>query len=160
MITLIKTSGKLSYTIESGVLTLSLGGEIDHHSALPLRQSADELIYRYRPLTLVLDLSGIEFMDSSGLGLIMGRYSLMERIGGETCVLDPSPATERIMSLAGMERVISIIHSGAKEDAIKSRQATREINRRAACHKRAADGAFMSKNESRPTNNLKKGETK
>ncbi len=141
-------------------LKIKLRGEIDHHSASALRVSMDDMIRGNPPKRLIIDMSAVDFMDSSGLGLIMGRYSLMERIGGETCVLDPSPATERIMSLAGMERVISIIHSGAKEDAIKSRQATREIKRRAACHKRAADGALMSKNESRATNNLKKGETK
>ena len=108
MITLIKTSGKLSYTIESGVLTLSLGGEIDHHSALPLRQSADELIYRYRPLTLVLDLSGIEFMDSSGLGFIMGRYALQKKLGGSLVMRNPNPRVSKIIALAGLERIIKM----------------------------------------------------
>ena len=80
-------------------------------------------------------------------------------IGGETCVLDPSPATERIMSLAGMERMIKILRSSAKEDTISRHNVGREIKRRMSCHKRTADGMTMSKSDSM-TNNSKKGEIK
>jgi len=68
----------------------------------------DELIRSRVPRTLAIDMSAVDFMDSSGLGLIMGRFSLMQTLGGETVILDPSPATERIMGLAGMERMIKI----------------------------------------------------
>jgi len=108
MIKLIKTSGKLLHSLENGVLTLSLGGEIDHHSALSLRQAADELIFRYRPLSLVLDLSKIEFMDSSGLGFIMGRYALQKKLGGSTVMKDPNARISKIIALAGLERIIKI----------------------------------------------------
>lgn len=111
---MIKTSGKLSYIIESGVLTISLGGEIDHHSALALRQSADELIYRYRPLTLVLDLSGIEFMDSSGLGFIMGRYALQKKLGGTLVMRNPNARVSKIIALAGLERIIKTERTNAQ----------------------------------------------
>ena len=63
------------------VLHAELSGEIDHHSAVSLREEADELIFRIRPKTVVIVLSSIEFMDSSGLGLIMGRYALMQKCG-------------------------------------------------------------------------------
>ena len=103
---MIKATGTLAHTLESGALVLKLGGEIDHHSALSLRQSADELIYRYRPLTLVLDLSGIEFMDSSGLGFIMGRYALQKKLGGSLVIRDPNARVSKIIALAGLERII------------------------------------------------------
>ena len=54
-------------------------------------------------------------MDSSGLGLIMGRYALMNEIGGATVVLDPSPRVEKIMSLAGLERIVRVEYSMHKE---------------------------------------------
>lgn len=105
---MIKTGGKLVHSEENGCLTLKLGGEIDHHSALSLRQSADELIYRYRPERVVLDLSEIEFMDSSGLGFIMGRYALQKKLGGEIMLLDPNVRIRKIIALAGLERIIKI----------------------------------------------------
>ncbi len=89
-------------------MTIRLSGEIDHHSALSMRAAADELIYRHRPLSLAIDLSGIEFMDSSGLGFIMGRYALLKKLGGEIVLLDPNERVDKIISLAGLERIISI----------------------------------------------------
>ena len=64
------------------LLEVSLRGEIDHHSAVSVRGKIDDEITAVLPKRLVIDLSGIEFMDSSGLGLIMGRYALMKKIGG------------------------------------------------------------------------------
>ena len=89
-------------------LKIRLRGEIDHHTAAAVRVSMDELIRSRAPRVLAIDMSAVDFMDSSGLGLIMGRLSLMQSIGGETQILDPSPATERIMGLAGMERMLKI----------------------------------------------------
>ena len=93
-------------------LKIKLRGEIDHHTAAVVRVSMDELIRSRAPRTLLIDMSAVDFMDSSGLGLIMGRYALMQSIGGETVILDPSPATERIMGLAGMERMVKIRKTG------------------------------------------------
>ena len=89
-------------------LKIRLRGEIDHHTAAVVRVNMDELIRSRSPRALAIDMSAVDFMDSSGLGLIMGRYSLMQSMGGETVILDPSPATERIMGLAGMERMLKI----------------------------------------------------
>ena len=142
-------------------LKIKLRGEIDHHSASAVRTSMDDMIRSRLPSKLILDMSAMDFMDSSGLGLIMGRYSLMQSMGGETCVLDPSPATERIMNLAGMERVIKITRSGIRDDAAGGRDQGREIKRRSACHKRVSDGATMSTKESNVTSKEeKRGETK
>ena len=105
---MIKSEGTLTHSISEHRMTIRLSGEIDHHSAQSLRAAADELIYLHRPLSLVLDLSGIEFMDSSGLGFIMGRYALLKKLGGEIVLLDPNERVEKIISLAGLERIISI----------------------------------------------------
>ena len=68
-------------------------------------------------------------MDSSGLGLIMGRYALMNEIGGATVVLDPSPRVEKIMSLAGLERIVRVEYSARKEQP--GDQTARDQRRRA-----------------------------
>ena len=120
-------------------LKIRLRGEIDHHTAAVVRANMDELIRSRIPRVLALDMSAVDFMDSSGLGLIMGRYSLMQSLGGETVVLDPSPATERIMGLAGMERMIKIkrarIASSDMEDLRNTERQTpmrRRVRRKAS----------------------------
>ena len=103
---MIKTNHALRAEMREGVLCVALEGEIDHHSAVATRGEIDRLIYSNRPKRLELELSHIGFMDSSGLGLVMGRYALMRDLGGEITVLNPSPAILRIFKLAGMDRLI------------------------------------------------------
>ena len=93
---------------EDGVLVLTLYGEIDHHSAVRIRTAIDELLYEERPKKTVLDLSHIEFMDSSGLGLIMGRYSLMQKLGGELTLRNPHERIVQIFTMAGLQRMVKI----------------------------------------------------
>lgn len=90
------------------ILTVILRGEIDHHSAVKLRGNIDDLILKKRPKILVLDLGDIDFMDSSGLGLIMGRYQKMNGMGGELVVKNPSKSALKICQLAGLGRLIKI----------------------------------------------------
>ncbi|MGN0448531.1 MAG: anti-sigma factor antagonist [Acutalibacteraceae bacterium] len=82
-----------------------LDGEIDHHSASLIRVSIDEAVMRKRPALLVLDFDKVSFMDSSGIGLVMGRYKLMKTLGGKIRVQNLSPSAYRVMCLAGMERL-------------------------------------------------------
>ena len=92
-------------------LKIKLRGEIDHHSAVAVRSAIDDMIRTKRPAELIIDMSAVDFMDSSGLGLIMGRYTVIKELGGELIIQNPSPATEKIMNLAGMERLIKIEHT-------------------------------------------------
>lgn len=89
-------------------LTVHIRGEIDHHTAAGIRQGIDATLFEKRPKKLILDLSAVSFMDSSGLGLIMGRFSVMKELGGELTVWNPSRETRSILTLAGMERLIQI----------------------------------------------------
>lgn len=93
------------------VLKIKLRGEIDHHSAVAVRTAIDDMIRSKRPKELIIDMSAVDFMDSSGLGLIMGRYNTMKELGGSVTVADPTAATEKIMKLAGLERIVRIAHS-------------------------------------------------
>lgn len=103
-----KEEKRFSYRMDRSVLEIKLTGEIDHHSAVNARSEIDELIFELRPKRVVLDLSEISFMDSSGLGLIMGRYALIKELGGVLSLRAPTVAVMKILSLAGMEKIIKI----------------------------------------------------
>ena len=106
---MIKSNSSFSYEeLEGNVLLIRLDGEIDHHGAVGIRIELDEMIFEKRPQKVILDLSGISFMDSSGLGLIMGRYTLLKDFGGTLTLKDPTQAILKILKLAGMEKVIKI----------------------------------------------------
>ena len=93
---------------EDGVLTLKIAGEIDHHCAAALREKLDAAIYLHRARTVVLDLSGVGFMDSSGLGLIMGRYAVARRLGGRLIIADPEPAVEKLLAVGAIGSLVEI----------------------------------------------------
>lgn len=104
------------------ILSIRVRGEIDHHTAASIRQGIDATLFEKRPAKLILDLSAVSFMDSSGLGLIMGRYSVMKELGGEMTVWNPSPETRAILTLAGMERLVKIAYpEGSEPSAPQSR---------------------------------------
>ena len=104
------------------ILSIRVRGEIDHHTAASIRQGIDATLFEKRPAKLILDLSAVSFMDSSGLGLIMGRYSVMKELGGDMTVWNPSPETRAILPLAGMERRVKIAYpEGGEPSAPQSR---------------------------------------
>lgn len=105
---MIKSNCGFEFDVSEERLLITLCGEVDHHSAADLRRDVDALLCQLRPAKMVLDLSGVSFMDSSGLGFIMGRYSLLRELGGSMVITQPSPATQRILQLAGIKRIIPI----------------------------------------------------
>lgn len=90
------------------VLTASISGDIDHHNAKELRSEIDVSIERHQPHSLVLDMSGVQFMDSSGIGLVMGRYKIMQDCGGEVAVKSCIPPIRRVMRIAGLDKLVKI----------------------------------------------------
>ena len=88
---------------EKSVMNVLLTGEIDHHSAAQMREKIDLGVESILPKELVLDFSGVTFMDSSGIGLIMGRYKLMQSIGGSLRVINAPAAIQKIMRLSGLD---------------------------------------------------------
>ncbi len=96
------------------VLYCQLNGEIDHHTALPCRLHIDEKIENCRPKTVVLDFSNVTFMDSSGIGLVMGRYKMLSELGGDLEVTGLSSNSYKVMRLAGLDRIATIKKGGSK----------------------------------------------
>ena len=95
-------------TVTDGVLYVKLSGDIDHHSAKDARESVDNLIRRNNPAELELDLSAVDFMDSSGLGLVLGRYKKQTDMGGKMKIVNPTKRVMQILQLAGVEKIIKI----------------------------------------------------
>lgn len=84
------------------VLTVYLSGEIDHNKASGIRTKIDGRISALRPKTLELDFSKVSFMDSSGIGLVMGRYRAVGLVGGRLKVVNIPPNLKRIFDLSGI----------------------------------------------------------
>ena len=112
---MIRNGSMIRYETRGETLVIHVGGEIDHHSAVSVRVALDEEIMRLRPHKTVLDLGQIEFMDSSGLGLIMGRYSLMQKLGGTLTLRHPNERIVKIFELANLGRMIRIEADGEEE---------------------------------------------
>ena len=105
---MIRTTCHAEFVRRDEDLYIRLTGEIDHHAAARMREEMDMQIYRVRPKKTILDLSGIDFMDSSGLGLLMGRITLMQKLGGELVLYRPTEKVLRIVRLAGLSRMMKI----------------------------------------------------
>ena len=145
------------------ILSIRIRGEIDHHTAAAIRQGIDATLFEKRPKTLILDLSAVGFMDSSGLGLIMGRYSVMKELGGEMTVWNPSPETRAILTLAGMERLVKISYPQGEEptangEASRNGQPARTATPRKPSHQRVATAQPTARISPRnPRNPRKRG---
>ena len=91
---------------EKGILTAYVCGEIDHHSSCDIRNTIDTALKATSPDKLVMDLSGVTFMDSSGLGLVMGRYKLTRGAGIDFSLKGVPERPAQMFSMAGLERII------------------------------------------------------
>ncbi len=99
---------KLSYKYKDGIMQVSLSGEMDHHSAIYAREETDRIIRNEHPNLLIVDMSGITFCDSSGLGYIMGRYKLMKSFDGDIVLLSPSEPVKKMVFLSGLNKLIKV----------------------------------------------------
>ncbi|MGN1120589.1 MAG: anti-sigma factor antagonist [Oscillospiraceae bacterium] len=83
-------------------MTAALSGDIDHHSARALRAELDEQISFSRPEQLILDFAEVGFMDSSGIGLILGRLKAVRAIGGDILIKNARSDIEAVIRLSGL----------------------------------------------------------
>ena len=87
-------------------LIVRLAGELDHYCAQTVRRELDMMISDRSVRTLVLDFTTLQFMDSSGIGVILGRYRQMRDRGGQVGVIHMNRHISRIFHMSGMDRVI------------------------------------------------------
>ena len=98
----------LNHAKQRDKLTVALGGELDHCSAMNIRRELDELISDPAVRHLMLDMTNLKFMDSSGIGVILGRYRILAARGGSVWVRNMNPQINRIFHLSGMGQIIHV----------------------------------------------------
>jgi stage II sporulation protein AA (anti-sigma F factor antagonist) len=98
----------LKLDCNGSTVTAFLDGELDHHSTKSIREEIDESIERIKPKELTLDFKNVTFMDSSGIGLVMGRYRGMQQFDGKLNVKNASLHIRKVMKLAGLDRLANI----------------------------------------------------
>jgi stage II sporulation protein AA (anti-sigma F factor antagonist) len=94
--------------VKNDVLCIRLSGELDHHTADDLRELATNAIEKYQIRHILLNLEHLTFMDSSGLGVILGRYKQIKQNHGEMVVCAISPAVSRLFDMSGLFKIIRL----------------------------------------------------
>ena len=102
----------ISAAFASGRLTLYLSGELDHHAAAETMKVIDEVLERYMPRSCALDMSGVSFMDSSGIAVIINTGRKMRSLGGDISVENPMGQARRVLDASGIGRLVTMAESG------------------------------------------------
>ncbi len=89
-------------------LLVNIDGELDHHLAGKVRDSVDRKIKSTNAINIIFDFSKVGFMDSSGLGVIMGRYKLSRLLGGKVIIFGSKKQTRRIIEMAGLDKIVKL----------------------------------------------------
>ncbi len=108
----------IKFTTHSNTLIASVSGELDQHKASTLREQIDLKITHTNVKNLIFDFSALDFMDSSGIGVIIGRYKLMRAIGGHVYIVTDRQSVKKIIELSGLTRIVSVFTN--LSDALKS----------------------------------------
>lgn len=95
--------------IESGqVLTIKLKGELDHHSADESRVLIDKKLNEGKFNKLVIDLKNLDFIDSSGIGFVIGRYKVIRKRNGVIEIINANSKVKKILDMSGIGKIIEI----------------------------------------------------
>lgn len=97
------------FEIRENCLLIKLPKEIDHHSAKSIREQADLLLLDERVEQLVFDFKRTVFMDSSGIGLLVGRNEKIVYLGGRTIVINVSGRIRRMLKLSGLDKELCFL---------------------------------------------------
>lgn len=98
----------MKYEVQENCLTIFLPGELDHHNAEEIRKRSDYLIDQNHIRYVIFDFTDTTFMDSSGIGVIMGRYKRIYMLGGEVCAVHTSERMKKILKMSGVTRIMQI----------------------------------------------------
>lgn len=102
---------KINILTKQGVLIVRLEGELDMHSAGEFRQIVDNALDKSGTKNILLNLSNVTFVDSSGLGVILGRYKHISQLGGQMITAKIQPQVAKIFELSGLFRIIKTYNS-------------------------------------------------
>ena len=98
----------MKFEVQENYLTIYLPKDLDHHSAEEIKREADRLIERGHIRYVIFDFAGTEFCDSSGIGVIMGRYKMVCMFGGEVWAAHTSERIKKILKMSGAAKIMQI----------------------------------------------------
>ena len=101
----------MDYQVQENCLTIFLPKEVDHHNAEEIRKSADSVIEKNHIKYVIFDFKDTEFMDSSGIGVLIGRSRNLSFSGGQVVATNLSPRVEQIFRISGLQRLITVVPS-------------------------------------------------
>lgn len=96
----------LKFDKKGKILVIYMAGELDHHSSETVRIKIDNKIDEMGASNLIFDFSGINFMDSSGIGVIIGRYRKVTEYGGKVAIVNLKPHIKRVFELGGLFKIV------------------------------------------------------
>ena len=94
-----------------GKLIVRLKGELDHHSARIFREAVEKELERDKVRDLILNMKDVTFMDSSGIGVILGRYKQVKAKGGRTVICGAGLHIQKILQMGGIPKIISLVEN-------------------------------------------------
>lgn len=98
----------MHYEVVENCLTIFLPKELDHHNAEEIRKSADRLIEKNYIKYVIFDFRDTGFMDSSGIGVLMGRYRLLNLLGGEVWITHANDRMKKLLTMSGVMKIMRI----------------------------------------------------
>lgn len=99
---------KYEFLNEDYALIMKIEGEIDHRYAIPIRREADRKIVTYPGKPFIIDLTDVSFIDSSAIGVIIGRYKLVTSFGQKLIIVSSNPTVKKILDMSGIKKIINI----------------------------------------------------
>lgn len=102
------------YVPKDKQLTLKITEEIDEHTTEKLRRKIDNEITRFLPRKVIFDFSHVSFMDSAGIGMLLGRYKVIKMLGGQLELLNVNKQIEKIFEISGILKIIPLIKDKEK----------------------------------------------
>ena len=101
----------MQYQIKENCLTIFLPAEVDHHNAEEIKREADKVIEEQHIKYVIFDFGRTNFMDSSGIGVLIGRSRNLSFSGGQVVATNLSPRVEQIFRISGLQRLITVVPS-------------------------------------------------
>ena len=134
----------MEYQVQENCLTIYLPAEVDHHNAEEMKRKADKLIDRNHIKYVIFDFENTDFMDSSGIGVIMGRYKTISLIGGEVWAVHTNARIRKILTLSGVTKIMQIYEE--EEEMTPANEMELKFDSRSANEgfARVAVAAFMT----------------
>lgn len=98
----------IDYEEKDKQLTFKITEEIDHHWLEKVRRQVDDEIERYLPKRVVFDFDKVTFMDSAGIGMLIGRYKVVKMLGGSLEMVNVKSNIRKILEMSGIPKIIKI----------------------------------------------------